>query len=170
MYQVLEDEVLKSPRGSLLNYKHGLTLNHLRTERWGLIWPLTWPKDWFEATLHRVHPALWLDPAGKFWMADRHMRETDLGSIPPPVRSRISPLEFSVEFYSHDSAYKNHYMWTSMSLDGPWVKEPVTRSDSDQRLDDMIYARQYALGKNLVDDTRRGAIWAAVRAFGWHPW
>ena len=58
MYQVLPDEILKSPRGTLLNYQHGMSMRHIRTERWGLFWPLSWPKDWFEITLHRTHPLM----------------------------------------------------------------------------------------------------------------
>ncbi len=175
MYQVLPDEILKSPRGTLLNYQHGMSMRHIRTERWGLIWPLSWPKDWFEITLHRTHPLMWLDPAGKYWMPDKHKEECDLGSVPPPIRSRYPATEFPPEYYFHDDTYDHGYLWTSPSLDGPWVKEPVSRAKGDSNLCDMIYARQYALNAGRIDVIRRGLIWAVVRAMGWaayspEPW
>ena len=166
-YEILPNEILKSPRGTLLNYQRGISLRHIRTEKWGLVWPLVWPKDWFEVTLHRTHPLLWLDPSGKYWMANKHMAECDLGSIPPPLRSRYPATEFSAEYYFHDNVYNFKYLWTSMSLSGPWIKEPVSRKQGDSNLSDMIYARQYALNAGRVDVIRRGLIWACVRSLGW---
>ena len=170
MYRILETEILKSPKGTLLNSLHGIRMCHLGTESWGLFWPLTWPKDWFEVTLNRSYPAMWQDPTGKYWMADRHMARCDLGSVPPFMRARYPVTEFPHEYYQHDCSYNDGFLWTSMSLAGPWVKEAVTRSQADEFLSDMIYTRQIARGKGVLDDLHRGAIWVCVRGFGWVPW
>jgi hypothetical protein len=180
MYQVLTDEIIRSDRGTLLNYRHGLTIVHLYTEKWGPFWPLKWSKDWFEVTLHRTHPALWQDPTGRFWMSDKHIAKTDLGSVPPPLRGAYPHTEFPVAYVMHDDSYNHGFLWSAETLAGPWEKVAVTRKEADDRLADIIYTRQSVCDcdtvrpptrcESIQNAIHRGAIYSTVRTFGWFPW
>lgn len=153
---VRADEVAGTDRGTLVNFRHGYDLHWLRSERWGLFWS----KAIHEFTLDPVSPLTWQDRQGGYWQPDRHEMETDLGSIPPPLRSWFPQDQFEPAYCLHDSAYNHGGMYFSTRLDGPYEFREVSRRWSDDMLADVIYC----LGGWAP---RRGLIWAAVRAGGW---
>jgi len=159
--RILDSECASTRRGSLLNFRSGLTLRFLRCERWGLLWR----KTWWEGRLSPRYPLMWQDArTGRLWMPDRHEQETDLGSIPPPVRSIFPQDEAPYAYYPHDSAYRHGGLWTAETLDGEWTFKKLSRSEAD----DMCLSAMLEAGG--VSAARRAIIWSAVRSFGWAAW
>jgi hypothetical protein len=150
------DEVAACDRGVLVNFRHGLTLNFLETERWGYFWR----KTWWEGQLDPITPLMWQDADGRYWMPDRHEARTDLGSIPPPIQSWFPPTEMPYAYYFHDSGYRYGGLWVAETLDGEWRFERLSRS----RLDDMCLSAMPEAAEVVA--CRRGTIWGAVRMFG----
>lgn len=156
---VLSGELRTCDRGTLVNTTHGYDLHWLRNEKWGLIWPLTWSKAIHSFKLDERHPITWVDRNGGHWQPDRHENETDLGSIPPPLRSCFPQDEYEPAYIFHDSAYKHGGLYFSVTLDGPYRFVATSRRQADDLLADIICA----LGGGAC---RRGTIWTAVRLGG----
>lgn len=156
---VLPGELRTCDRGTLINAFHGYDTHWLRTEKWGWFWPFTWCKAIHSFQLHRLHPLTWVDRNGMHYQPDRHEQETDLGSIPPPLRARFPQDEYEPAYVFHDSAYRHGGLYTSVTLDGPYKFTRMTRKEADDLLADIIYA----LGGGAC---KRATIWTAVRAFG----
>jgi len=159
--RILDSECASTRRGSLLNFRSGLTLRFLRCERWGLVWR----KTYWEGRLSPRYPLMWQDAkAGRLYMPDRHEQETDLGSIPPPVTSLFPSVEAPYAYYMHDSAYRHGGLWTAETLDGVWRFCPMARAEAD----DMCLSAMLEAGG--VSAIRRGTIWSQVRLWGWAAW
>lgn len=155
------DEIAVSKRGMLINYSHGLTLRWLRTERWCYLWR----KAWYEGELHPYTPLMWWDEELQlFCMPDRHAAETDLGSIPPPLRGAFPQDEFPFAYYFHDRGYGEGGLYVAPTLDAPFKFREFSRSWLDDR---CLSAMPQALGTIRC---RTGAIWGAVRTFGGFAW
>jgi hypothetical protein len=154
------DEVATCDRGTLCNYRHGLTLRFKNCRRWGWLWR----KTYYEGTLSRRAPLMWQDAAGVLYMPDRHERCTDLGSIPPPLRSMFPQDEAPYAYYTHDSAYRHGGLWTAPTLDAPWTFRTMTR----RAVDDLCLSAMMEAGG--VSAIRRGTIWSQVRLWGWAAW
>lgn len=152
---VLPDEVISTDRGVLVNYKRGYDLHWLRSERWALFWS----KTIYEIEIHPMAPMTFRNCDG-YWQPDRHAAETDLGSIPPPLRAWFPQDEYAPSYIFHDSAYREGGLYYSATLDGPYTFKRLTRKYADDMLADTIHV----LGGWAC---RRGPIWAAVRLLGW---
>lgn len=148
-------------RGTILNYSGGLVLRFIEDER-VFLW---YYKTWWEGTLSRKYPLMWWDEKTQlFYMPDRHMKRTDLGSIPVFVQGCITPTQAPYAYYPHDAGYKNGGMWVCERLGGVWRFKKMTRSE----LDDMCLSAMLEAGG--FSACRRGTIWSAVRAGGWFAW
>ena len=156
---VLPGELRTCDRGTLINTTHGYALHWLRNESWGLFWPFKWTKAIHSFQVNLRNPITWVDRDGMHWQPDRHENETDLGSIPPPLRSCFPQDEYEPGYVFHDSAYRHGGLYASVSLDGPYGFVPVSRRFADDLLADIIMA----LGGGAC---RRGMIWTAVRCGG----
>jgi hypothetical protein len=155
---VLPGELRTCDRGALINVTHGYDLHWVRNEKWGF-WPFRWSKAIHTFQVDLRNPITWVDKDGMHWQPDRHEEETDLGSIPPPLRSCFPQDEFEPGYVFHDSAYKHGGLYCSVTLDGPYEFEKVTRKFADNLLADIIMA----LGGGAC---RRGIVWSAVRCGG----
>ena len=158
---ILADECRTGSAGVLCNYRHGLTLTFIEAKLW--VWP--WRKTWWEGKLSDAFPLMWQDgKTGTLYMPDRHEARTDLGSIPPPLRSLFPADEAPYAYYCHDSAYRHGGLWVADSLDGAWTFRPMTRADVDRLcLLDMLEA-------GGVGWCRRHIIYRHVRWYGGAAW
>lgn len=106
----------------IFNAVHGLELHKTRTTEWPetRFWPFpTWPVDWFEAQLDALSP-MTIYWRGKLWQPDRHAHETDLGSIPPPVRALYPHTLSPAAFYTHDRAFAEGGLYAVECPVGPF--------------------------------------------------
>jgi hypothetical protein len=148
-------------RGTLLNYHRGLNLRFLEDER-VFLW---YYKTYWEGTLSRQYPLMWFDKrTNLFYMPDRHMKRTDLGSIPVFVQAHIPPTQAPYAYYSHDAGYENGGMWVAEHLEGPWRFQKMSRAELDELcLSAMLEAGGFSM-------CRRGTIWNTVRVAGGFCW
>lgn len=95
--------------GEFLNHHagQGYILDPLRVERWGKLWR----KRIWMFRLCYPHPLTYRDGNGCDWQPDRHEDETDLGSIPPPLRGLFPQDEFPLSYIYHDSACRRGGLW-----------------------------------------------------------
>ena len=158
---ILPDEVLQGRAGILCNYRHGLSLHYIETQRWGRLWR----KTWWEGQLSLYFPLMWQSTAtGRIYMPDRHEQRTDLGSIPPPLQSLFPHTEAPYAYYCHDSAYRHGGLWTADTLDGPWTFATMDRAAVDKLcLLDMMEA-------GGIGWCRRHIIYRHVRMYGMFAW
>ena len=155
--EVMGDDIAEGRAVSILNLRYGLDLHYLRTERWGWFWP----KTFWEATLDARFPLmLQRHSDGMLLMGDRHEIETDLGSVPPPLRSWFPETELPAAYYMHDSGYKYGGFWCAETLDSPWMFRRFDRAVIDGLclLD--------AMDAGGVTPARRRTIHGCVRTFG----
>jgi hypothetical protein len=131
----------------------GWRLHWLRTERWGLLG--IWRKTIWEFCLIYPAPLTWEDGNG-FWQPDRHEAETDLGTVPPPLRGLFPHDEFPRSYCFHDSACGHGGLYHSDSLTGEFTFRKVSRTMADRMLRDMVRVE----GNGTV---RRWPVWVGVR-------
>lgn len=160
-YQIIASETRECDRGTLYNFRHGLDLNFLESERWYLFWQ----KTWWEGRVNPETPLVWYDKRVKLYvMPDRHESRTDLGSVPPPTQGWFPPTEAPYAYYMHDSGYRYHGFWVCESLNGVWRFQRFSRYDVDEIcLSAMLEAGGMA-------DCRRKTIYGTVWTFGWSQW
>jgi hypothetical protein len=168
-------EIASGKYGRLLNYRRGLNLNWLKTERWCLIWR----KVWYTAQVDREHPLMWMDRKGNLYRpcSDEMMAGdpivTDLGSVPPFVQQYVPAAEMPWAYFFHDVGYRFHGLWVRRNDREP---EPGCEEQSAwefrkmgrQELDDLCLRQiPEAMG---IPPVRRNLIYDFVRAGGWVPW
>jgi hypothetical protein len=172
-------EIASGKYGRLINYRRGLDLNWLKTERWCLLWM----KVYWEAQVDRAHPLMWMDKNGTLYrpcsdevMLAGKLVVTDLGSVPPFVQQHAPATEMPWAYFFHDMGYRFHGLWVKTGsdtidpIDPIDTKEPKWefREMGRQELDDLCLRQMpEAMGVSLV---RRNLIYDFVRAGGWAPW
>jgi hypothetical protein len=137
----------------------GYTLHEIDQQPWGWLWTKT-VYDW---QLDVAHPVMFQHPDGRLIMTERHML-TDLGSIPPPLRSLpgCAADRFILPYCFHDGGYQDGGFWVSYDEGLTWIFEEWPRKDVDDLLHLMILC-----------DPRPGTgaqadiIWSQVRMWGW---
>jgi hypothetical protein len=177
-------EIASGKYGRLLNYRRGLDLNWLKTERWCLLWM----KVYWEAQLDREHPLMWMDKKGTLYrpcsdevLLAGKLVVTDLGSVPPFVQQHAPAAEMPWAYFFHDMGYRFHGLWVktvgaaagaaaatepagAAAATEPWEFRKMTRAE----LDDLCLRQMpEAMGVSLV---RRNLIYDCVRAGGWAAW
>lgn len=164
----------------IFNASHGMSLSHLRTEFWRpcRLWPgRGWPVDIFEASLDVRHP-LTVYWRGRLWQPDRHANETDLGSIPPPLRASYPHTLTPAVFYLHDRAFVEGCLYSvacpvspfdgvlpefMLTTFGPFARTPVEWREVQA----LFLAALHAYGVNRALAWR---IHAATQAFSGPIW
>lgn len=134
----------------------GWELNPLRMERWGWLWR----KRVWEFRLVPAH-ALGFENAQGRWQPDRHEEETDLGSIPPPLRGWYPQDEFPLSYIFHDSACGHGGLWLRPPGAREYQFEALTRAEADRRLRDEWIPAEVALSGGSA--WRRWPVWVGVR-------
>lgn len=134
----------------------------------GELWPYPasshwWSRTIFEFTNDAVDPLTW-HADGLQARPDRHIVETDLGSIPRVVQliPALSSTRFARSYILHDSAYR-FGGWYVRQSDGRFAFVPLSRAEADEWLYRMIRAEGGT-------DATASTVWAAVRACGWASW
>jgi len=148
-----------APQGTWLN-PDGYTLRFERREFWP--WPRVWSvyrKTYWEFQLDQAKPLTFSHQQGYYVQPDRHELETDLGSIPPPLRSLFPDTEFIRPYLLHDSAYTHHGMYMAHGPYAPFVFHAVDRAFADELLRVSIIA-------DGGSRARARTIWSAVRSLG----
>jgi hypothetical protein len=84
----------------------------------------------------------------------------NFGSIPAAVQKIIR--KEGIEYAFHDRAYDVGWFWVKAFGETVWRATPVSRADADALLYTMSRCTANPRGR-----FKAGAIWAAVRAFGW---
>jgi len=129
----------------------GWDLHWLRVERWGWFWS----KAIYEFSLVYPDALTWHDGLGGYWRPDQLESETDLGSIPPPLRGIISHDRFIIPFCFHDSAWKHGGLWWATSIEGPYQFVAMSTSTANDMLMMWIYDR----GGRFVRYPIRVGVW-----------
>jgi len=121
--------------------------------------PSMYRKSIWEFQLNLDTPLTFRHPDGFLLQPDRHRAQTDLGSIPPPLRSLFPQDEFVRSYILHDSACRDHGLYLSYAQGSPFV------------LHEMESARVHEIMRESIladggTKARARVIWGAVRAFG----
>lgn len=138
----------------------GYALRKLRVEFWpwpGL--PSPWRKPIWEFQNSISEPLTYRAMFGYYVQPDRHRAETDLGSIPVPLRGFFPESEFALSYILHDSACRDHGLWTAYTARGPFRFHWMTSLHVHYLLRESIVAE----GGSAA---RAATIWACVRLFG----
>lgn len=154
-------------QGSWIN-PNGFSLVPTHTVPWGKLWLI---QHWEFMLAPGANGLAWDDGNGWLWRPDRHEAETDLGSIPAPLRSIMQSTEAARSYVFHDSAYRYAGLWRSQSLTGDWQFFQLDRQRADTMLRDMFVAEAILMGERPARARRRAAIvYHAVRLFAGGPW
>ena len=120
-----------------------------------------WP-PWRKRTLYEYHadpdaPMTFLI-RGVYIRPDRH-GFTDMGSVPEFLQYLFCPKDLhNPSFILHDSACREHGLYVSAELHGPYLFRPVSSIRAAGLLGQCLYAAGY---------TRRApVVYRAVRRFG----
>ena len=135
--------------------RQGYELDKVRSERYMLIFP----KAIYEFNLDAKDPLTFVLDTGVMLQPDRHMAETDLGSIPVPLQPFFPKDEFLLSYLFHDSAYKHGGLYVRKPGDADYTFEAMNRDDIDGLLRMMIKAE----GGGAI---KRSLIYNAVRLGG----
>jgi hypothetical protein len=134
----------------------------------GELWPLPsdgkwWRKTRYEFTNDAQDPLTW-HAQGLQARPDRHIAETDLGSIPRVVQiiPALSKDRYARSYIMHDSAYL-YGGWYVRMADGAFRFVRLSRAEADE----WLYRGIIAEGGSVA--TAR-TVWASVRAGGWCSW
>jgi hypothetical protein len=144
-------------RGTFYNACEGegwnLTFQYVRS------WLGLWTKTIYSFELLYPTPLTWGDARG-FWQPDRREDETDLGSIPPPLRG-IMPHDQCIRAYCfHDSAWRHGGLWRADALDGVYRFQPLSVWDSNRMLADWVEVEGFPIRRHLVlFGVTLGATW-----------
>lgn len=134
----------------------------------GELWPLPsdgkwWRKTRYEFTNDERDPLTW-HAQGLQARPDRHIAETDLGSIPRAVQiiPALSKDRYARSYIMHDSAYL-YGGWYVRQADGAFRFVRLSRAEADE----WLYRGIRAEGGR--EATAR-VVWCAVRAAGGLSW
>lgn len=134
----------------------------------GELWPLPvdgkwWKKTRYEFTNDATDPLTW-HAQGLQARPDRHIAETDLGSIPRIVQiiPALSKDRYARSYIMHDSAYL-YGGWYVRMVDGAFRFVRLSRADADEWLYRGIRAEG---GSEATAKT----VWGAVRLAGGLSW
>lgn len=152
---------MSTETGTLPRFENprGFDLGKLRDERRGFILA---PLTIWEFRLDPEHPLTYITKQGLRIQPDRHVAETDMGSIPAILQPWISPSRFLLSYLFHDSAYHHHGLYVLVHRHG-YVYDPMTRKAADQLLREMIRVEGGTR-------TRANIIYWAVRLCGEGGW
>ncbi len=84
----------------------------------------------------------------------------NFGSI--PLSGQRLVRKEGIEYAFHDRVYDIGWLWVKAFGETVWRPTPVTRSEADALLHTMSRCTERPRGR-----FKAGAIWAAVRMFGW---
>jgi len=101
---------------------------------------LLWSKAIYEVKLLYPDALTWKDETG-YWRPDKHEAETDLGSVPPPLRGWLPHDEYVLCYIFHDSACRKGGLWFCEALDGEWRFVEVSVRDANLMLKRWVKAR-----------------------------
>ena len=143
---------------------HGYRLDCTRTTFWCWIWPV----QHYEYSAGEPYP-LTLEIDGQFLQPDRHVADTDLGSVPPPLRSLFPHTETPRAYVFHDSGYRYGGLWRAAALAGPYEFLPMDRDEVDDVLHVGSRAESIAMGVSEARAARRAKLVhsALERCGGW---
>jgi hypothetical protein len=120
-------------------------------------------KTIYEFTLDPILPLTFHATDGTRIQPDRHLAETDKGSVPLSLQIFIPKDRFLFSFLMHDSGYKHGGLYVARKGSQEFKFEPMSRLDLDTWLKMMVGAEN----GNLV---QRSAIYNGVRLGGWASW
>jgi len=121
------------------------------------------PKAIYEFTLDEDDPLTFVDTDGTRIQPDRHLAETDMGSVPWLAQLAIPKDRFLLSFLFHDSAYKHHGLYFAVAGSDLFVFVPLSRKEVDDLLRQMC-------GAEGAWYQTRAAVYSAVRVGGWASW
>jgi hypothetical protein len=134
----------------------------------GELWPLPsdgkwWRKTRYEFTNDAVDPLTW-HAQGLQARPDRHIAETDLGSVPRIVQiiPALSKDRYARSYIMHDSAYL-YGGWYVRQADGAFRFVRLSRAEADE----WLYRGILAEGGS---EATASVVWCAVRAAGAVAW
>jgi hypothetical protein len=130
----------------------GWDMHWLRNEHWGRFWT----KAIYEVRPIEPDPVTWCTPEG-YYRLSPEPRDSDLGSIPPPLRGRFPHDQFPLCYIFHDEARATGRLWFSAAFDGPYERIPVAPLAADA----MLYRMVRTQGGSKK---RASRIYAAVAA------
>ena len=153
---------MRPPPGRFLNARsgYGYTLDPRRVEI-----GRTGRKRWYEFRLIPEHPLAFADPDGGLWQPDRHETETDLGSVPVPMRGAFPQDEWLYSYIFHDSACRHGCLYFAVCWSDPFARVSMTRRQADAMLRDWWIPAEAAQTPGLERSAwRRWPVWVGVRA------
>ncbi len=112
----------------------GWEMRWLRNEPWHRFWT----KSIYEVRPLEPQPVTWCAPDG-YWRLSPEPRDTDLGSIPPPLRGRFPHDQYPLAYIFHDEARAKGRLWHSDNFDGPYRQVAVSNLQGDVMLRDMTH-------------------------------
>ena len=133
----------------------GYKLDKIRNERYMLIFS----KAIYEFNLDARAPLTFVLDTGVMLQPDKHLAETDMGSIPLSLQVFFPKDEFLLSYIFHDSGYKHGGLYVRKVGDGGYRFEAMSREDIDGLLRMMIKAE----GGGAI---KRAMIYNAVRLGG----
>ena len=148
----------------ILNPVDGYQLSKLRDEPRRFLWiiPLQ-PRTIFKFQLNLEHPLTIVLSDGMRIQPDRHVAETDGGSIPPLFRIFWTTTRWLLSFLFHDSGYLHHGLYFAGPDDTEFVFVKMPREAVDHLLYECIV---YEGG----GPSQRYPIFTAVSLFGQESW
>ena len=161
-YRIVPEETRETDAGVLYNFRSGLTLTFLESERAWLLWRRTW----WTGKVNPETPLMWYDKKTKlYYMPDLNVNRTDLGSVPPPAQNRFPPTEAPYGYYMHDTSYRCHGLYACDKFNGEFKLHRMARQPSDEMcLLDILEAG------GMGPQYRRNIVYYSVRVGGSGPW
>jgi len=137
----------------------GYRLDKIRDDPY--LWIFT--KAMYEFTLDPDKPLTYVTPNGTRLQPDRHLAETDMGSIPLTLQIFIPKDRFLKSFMFHDSGYNHGGLYMAPVGSNQFVFAPMSRSEVDNLLWFMV-------GAENGNIAQRAVIYRGVRLGGWASW
>lgn len=157
---VIPLELMKLQRkyGAFLN-PQGYNLRKIRDDRYFYFFS----KAIYEFTLDTQAPLTFRMPDGVRIQPDRHLAETDMGSIPKVAQLFIPKDRFLLGFLFHDSGYKHHGLYFCQPREDRFEFRACSQWEIDHLLWRMI-------GADKGNAAQRQSVYRAVRTFGGSAW
>jgi len=140
--------------------KNGYDLDKIRDDKYLL--GLT-TKAIYEFRLKKSKPMTLILADGTRVQPDRHLAETDMGSIPLSLQFFFPKDRFLLSYILHDSGYHHHGLYVKKPGRKVYRFTPMTKGEIDELLRISIEAE----GGGIV---RRNIIYRAVQAGGFIGW
>jgi hypothetical protein len=106
----------------------------------GALWGWRRERVLYEFTLDAEAPLTFQHPSGFFIQPDRH-GYTDLGSVPEVVELWFPRNEFEADYIVHDSGCREHGLYVSQIIAGPYTFAPMTSREVHDLLGMTVDAR-----------------------------